>query len=86
MQIVRNSLGDRASTCVDPITQTVAGKIICLVSRRRSPEPVYLKWKGVQDSPEGDFYVRSGPGTVKLSAENTQEYIKTRFGFARADK
>jgi hypothetical protein len=35
---------------------------------------------GVEANPEGDFFVRSGPGTVKLSPENTKEYIRTRFG------
>jgi hypothetical protein len=30
-------------------------------------------------NPEGDFYVRSGPGSVKLSPESAAEYIKTRF-------
>ncbi len=46
---------------------------------QRSPEPVFLKWKGVEEQPEGDFYVRSGPGSVKLSPESAQEYIRTRF-------
>jgi len=78
-QVVRNGLGDRAGTCVDPKTQIVEGKTVCLVSCQRSPEPVFLKWKGVEDKSEGDFYVRSGPGTVKLSPENTKEYIRTRF-------
>lgn len=78
-QVVRNGLGDRAGTCIDPKMQLVQGKTICLVSCQRSPEPVFLKWKGVEDSSEGDFYVRSGPGTVKLSAESTKEYIRTRF-------
>ena len=45
-QIVRNGLGDRASTCIDPRTQIVEGKTVCLVSCQRSPEPVYLRWKG----------------------------------------
>jgi len=31
-------------------------------------------------SPDGDFFVRSGPGTVKLSPDDTREYIRTRFG------
>jgi hypothetical protein len=30
-------------------------------------------------SPEGDLYVRSGPGTVRLSPESAREYIRTRF-------
>jgi hypothetical protein len=78
-QAVRNGLGDRASTCIDPITQIVQGKTVCLVSCQRSPEPVFLKLKGTEESPDGDFYVRSGPGSVKLSPESAAEYIRTRF-------
>jgi len=78
-QVVRNGLGDRAGTCIDPKTQIVQGKTVCLVSCQRSPEPVFLKWKGVEKQPEGDFYVRSGPGSVKLNPESAQEYIRTRF-------
>ena len=32
---------------------------------------------------QGDFFVRSGPGTVKLSSADAEEYIRTRFGPAR---
>ena len=78
-QAVRNGLGARASTCIDPKMQVVQGKTVCLVSCQRSPEPVLLKWKGVEKEPEGDFYVRSGPGSVRLSSEDTQEFIRTRF-------
>ena len=79
-QVVRNGLGDRAGTCIDPKSQIVQGKTVCVVSCQRSPEPVFLKWKGVEASPEGDFFVRSGPGTVKLSPDSAKEYIRTRFG------
>jgi predicted HTH transcriptional regulator len=78
-QVVRNSLGDRASTCLDSKTQIVQGKTVCVVSCQRSPEPVFLKWKETEGTLEGDFYVRSGPGSVKLSPESAAEYIKTRF-------
>jgi predicted HTH transcriptional regulator len=78
-QAVRNGLGDRASTCIDPKTQIVQGKTVCLVSCQRSPEPAFLKWKGTEEAEIGDFYVRSGPGSVKLSPESAAEYIKTRF-------
>ncbi len=78
-QVVRNGLGDRAGTCIDPKTQIVEGKTVCVVSCQRSPEPVFLKWKGLEEDPEGDFFVRSGPGTVKLSPESAKEYIRTRF-------
>ncbi len=78
-QVVRNGLGDRAGTCIDPKTQVVEGKTVCVVSCQRSPEPVFLKWKGLEAAAEGDFFVRSGPGTVKLPADSAREYIRTRF-------
>jgi predicted HTH transcriptional regulator len=78
-QVVRNSLGDRSGTCIDPKTQIVQGKTVCVVSCQRSPEPVFLKWKGVEASAKGDFYVRSGPGTIRLSPQSAVEYIRTRF-------
>jgi type I restriction enzyme R subunit len=79
-QVVRDALGDRAGTCIDPKTQVVQGKTVCVVSCQRSPEPVFLKWKGLEKTAEGDFFVRSGPGTVKLPPDSAREYIRTRFG------
>lgn len=65
-QVVRNGLGDRAGTCFDPKALAVQGKTVCVVICQRSPEPVFLKWKGLEAVVEGDFFVRSGPGTMKL--------------------
>ncbi len=78
-QVVRNGLGDRASTCIDPKTQIVQGKTVCVVSCQRSLEPVFLKWKGMEKSKDGDFYVRSGPGSAFLPPESAVQYIRTRF-------
>jgi type I restriction enzyme, R subunit len=83
-QVVRNGLGDRAGTCIDPKTQIVNGKTVCVVSCQRSPEPVILKWKGLETQPDGDFFVRSGPGTVKLPPESAREYVRTRFKVTEA--
>ena len=52
-QVVRNGLGDRAGTCIDPKTQIVQDKTVCVVSCQRSPEPVFLKWKGMEATPTG---------------------------------
>jgi len=78
-QVVRNALGDRASTCIDPRTQVLEGKTVCLITCQRSPEPVFLKWNGMEQSPDGAFYVRSGPSSVCLSPESARQYIRTRF-------
>jgi type I restriction enzyme R subunit len=79
MQVVRNGLGDRAATLLDPHTEMIEGKTVCLVSCRRSPEPVYLSWKGVEKRPGGDFYVRQGPGSRRLSDDDIVAYVATRF-------
>lgn len=79
IDVVRSALGPRASTCVDPRIQRVDGKQVCLVTCRRSPEPVWMKWKGTEKTENGDFFVRSGPGTVGLGQEDAEEFIKTRF-------
>ncbi len=47
--------------------------------RAAGTEPVYLKWKSLETSPSGDFFVRSGPGTVKLPPDSAAEYVRTRF-------
>jgi len=78
-QVVRNGLGDRAGTCIDPNMQIVQGKTVCVVSCQRSPEPVLLKWKELEADTNGDFHVRSGPGSVRLGPESAAEYIRTRF-------
>jgi type I restriction enzyme R subunit len=80
VQVVQNALGDRAGTCIDPSMQIVDGKTVCVASCQRSPEPVFLKWKGAEQVSEGDFYVRSGPRSDKLSASSAEKYIQTRFG------
>jgi hypothetical protein len=69
----------RAGTCIDPRMQIVEGKTVCVVSCQRSPEPVFLKWKGMETNPDGDFFVRAGPGTVKLPPDSAAQYIRTRF-------
>ncbi|MGN2390682.1 RNA-binding domain-containing protein [Pelomicrobium sp. G1] len=84
-QVVRNGLGDRAGTCIDPKCQVVQGKTVCVVTCQRSPEPVFLKWKGLEAASEGDFFVRSGPGTVKLPPDSAREYIRTRFATRAAE-
>ena len=78
-QVVRNALGDRAGTCIDPRIQHLDEGTACVVSCQRSPEPVFLRWKNTETTEQGDFYVRSGPGIVRLPFDSMREYIETRF-------
>jgi hypothetical protein len=55
---------------IDPKTQIVQGRTVCVVSCQRSPEPVFLG---------GDFFVRSGPGSIKLPIDRAREYIRAHF-------
>jgi hypothetical protein len=83
-QVVRNGLGDRASRCIDPRMQIVDGRSVCVVTCQRSPEPVYLTWKGMETDAAECLYGRSGPGTVRLSRESSTQFIVTRFPAAPA--
>jgi len=42
--------------------------------------------KGMESTADGDFFVRSGPGTVKLPPDSAREYIRTRFGTAARER
>ena len=79
-EAVHTGLGERAGACVEPRTQIVEGKTVCLVSCQRSPEPVYLRWKGLEKAADGELYVRHGPGTVRLDGAGVAQYVATRFG------
>jgi hypothetical protein len=64
------------------VAASVHARLLAWAQERRedfSPEPVFLRWKDMEASPEGDFYVRSGPGSVRLAADSVREYIRTRF-------
>ncbi len=84
IQYVQNGMGKLAGTCLDTIIQVVEGKAVCLVSCRRSPEPVWLTWKKREKLEavvpvEAAFYVRSGPRTDALTAEDAEKYIAMRW-------
>ena len=80
LRVVREGLGDSAGSCIDARTQIVEGKTVCLVSCHRSPEPAYLRWKGLGSGKEGDLYVRSGPEVVLLGDRDAEQFAGTRFG------
>jgi predicted HTH transcriptional regulator len=80
-QVVRNALGDRAGTCVDPRMQIVKGKTVCVVTCQRSPEPVFMKTKKWRRR-QGEFYVRSGQERAARAGQRRAVYT-TRFSVSK---
>ena len=83
-QVVRNGLGNPAGVLIDPMTEIVDGKTICVVTCQRSREPVYLRWKGLQKAAEGDFFVRSGAETVRFAGSDAKRYVAQHFAAPEA--
>src|SRR5690606_25856451 len=78
LHAVRKVLGDTAAACVDARIQMVRGKMICFVSCRRSSSPVFVRL-GSGAGGRGDFYVRQGTESVRLSPAGAEAYIRDRF-------
>ena len=38
-----------------------------------------MKTKEMAEGDKGEFYVRSGPGSVRLVPDSAEQYIQTRF-------
>jgi len=53
----------------------IEGKTVCNIQCLRSPAPVFLKHKGFEE----EFYIRSGPSSVKLSIGDALKFISKRF-------
>ncbi len=73
--LLRSRVGAAISTLVRYDLRPAEGKKVLVVQCGRSPEPVYLK-----SGSDQEFYIRTGPSSVKLSFPEFHEYVKTRFG------
>ena len=72
--IVTRSMGTVAMTRVHPEFIEYRESVVLAVRCDPSAQPVY-----VDDGKSSDFYVRTGPGTTKLSTQETVEYINENF-------
>jgi hypothetical protein len=71
--LVHEALQELLSDC-----RTVV--LLELLPLLRLPDDGEARRRGTR---EGDFFVRSGPGTVKLAPDSAEKYIRTRFGTGR---
>ncbi len=75
VNIVKERMGIQAITSLYVRFDDHEDSRVMVIKCRKVPTPVFLK--------DGDierFYIRTGPSTTELSASQTQEYIKQRFG------
>ncbi len=77
--VVRNAVGDRAGTYVDPMIQELEGGRCARGKLPEESQAGFLRWKGDGGCRRGRPIVRSGPGTVKLPPESAERYVETRF-------
>jgi hypothetical protein len=74
-QIVRQRLGVKANEALRTSFEHVEHHDVFEVTVRASSEPVFLKTKGADE----EFYVRTGPQTVRLSVREAMEYAGEHF-------
>lgn len=72
--VTRRALGQHAPTFFNTELCEVNGKTIRVVECRKSPEPVFLSYKDTDE-----FFVRTGPSTVKLPPREHHVYIREHF-------
>jgi len=73
--LIKETLGKDISPYVRTALMKIEGKTVCNIQCLRSPAPVFLKHKGFEE----EFYIRSGPSSVKLSIGDALKFISKRF-------
>ncbi len=73
--LIKECLGNSTASFVDSKMVEFEGKYICLVKCKKSPKPVYLKFKNKEEA----YFIRTGPGTTKLSTSEAHKYITEKF-------
>jgi hypothetical protein len=76
---VKECLGLEAGYLINGKLERVRDKMVFLAECSRSPEPVYLKFQGVEE-----FCVRTGPRTIKLGIRGAVRWISDHFSMHRS--
>ena len=77
VNLVNARMGPLAMTCTDIRFENCEEKRIMVVKCRKASKPIFYKEK---DSYRESFFVRTGPSTTRLSASQTQDYIRQAWG------
>lgn len=73
--LIKVSLGQDLNPYINSYFETVENKTVCIVKCLKSKIPVFLNHKGYDE----EFYIRVGPGSVKLGLKDTHNYILENF-------
>ena len=73
--LINQHIGLEFSQYIQLVLQPVQDKLIAAVECERSCKPVFLS-----TGKEEDFYIRSGPASVKLSVSKALKYLQTQRG------
>lgn len=72
--LLSQHIGLEFSNYLNLIINQIEGKTILVIECERANRPVFLYHKN-----EEDFYIRSGPASVKLSVSKVLKYVKNRY-------
>ena len=71
--LINQHVGLEHSRYIQLILQPLQDKLVAAIECERSPEPVFLS-----TGKDEDFYIRSGPASVKLSVSKVLQYLSKR--------
>ncbi len=72
--LLSQHIGLEFSNYLNLIIHEIEGKTILVIESERANRPVFLYHKN-----EEDFYIRSGPASVKLSISKVLKYVRNRY-------
>ena len=72
--LLSQHIGLEFSNFINLIINKIEGKTILVIECERADRPAFLYNKNTED-----FYIRSGPASVKLSVSKVLKYVKSRY-------
>ena len=72
--LLSQHIGLEFSNYINLIINQIEGKTVLVIECERADRPTFLYHKNSED-----FYIRSGPASVKLSISKVLKYVKYRY-------
>ena len=73
--LIKDCLGSNFASLVNTEMMAIEDQFICIVKCKKSKDPVFLKYKKNDE----EYFIRTGPGTTRLSPSEAHNYIKDKF-------